>query len=149
MIEGAGVVRSAGSLAAAGATVEALGAEMGPAPARPTGRHGELANLVTAAASVLRSATVRCETRGAHARSDHPETPMTGGVGASCTTPEGWPCWPVRIRAGLGSMGRDSVSRRRDPEQATRRRSTSTRRTRRWSRPWPGPSPRTCCPWAT
>ncbi len=35
--------------------------------------HGELANLVTAAASVLRSATVRRETRGAHARSDYPE----------------------------------------------------------------------------
>ena len=72
MIEGAGVVRSASSLAAAGATVEALGAEM--AAAGPSDRaHGELANLVTAAASVLRSATVRCETRGAHARSDHPD----------------------------------------------------------------------------
>jgi aspartate oxidase len=35
--------------------------------------HGEVANLITAATSVLRAATVRCETRGAHARSDHPE----------------------------------------------------------------------------
>ena len=49
MIEGAGVVRSAGSLAAAGAAVEALAAEIGAGI--PDDRaHGELANLVTAAA---------------------------------------------------------------------------------------------------
>ncbi len=72
MIEGAGVVRSASSLAAAGSSIEALGAEMGDGI--PTDRaHGELANLLTAARSVLESATVREETRGAHARSDHPE----------------------------------------------------------------------------
>jgi len=35
---------------------------------------GELANLVTAARSVLASASLRTETRGAHARSDFPET---------------------------------------------------------------------------
>ncbi|HEY5110631.1 MAG TPA: hypothetical protein VII96_13570, partial [Acidimicrobiales bacterium] len=33
---------------------------------------GELVNLVTAATSVLASATLRTETRGAHARSDYP-----------------------------------------------------------------------------
>lgn len=33
---------------------------------------GELANLVTAATCLLRSATLRTETRGAHARSDFP-----------------------------------------------------------------------------
>jgi L-aspartate oxidase len=72
MIEGAGVVRSANSLASAGASVEALQAEMGDGT--PTDRdHGELANLATAALSVLRAATLREETRGAHARSDHPE----------------------------------------------------------------------------
>jgi L-aspartate oxidase len=72
MIEGAGVVRSAGSLASAGAAVEALQAEMGEGT--PTDRdHGELANLATAALSVLRAATLREETRGAHARSDHPD----------------------------------------------------------------------------
>jgi L-aspartate oxidase len=72
MIEGAGVVRSAGSLASAGAAVEGLQAEMGDGT--PTDRdHGELANLATAALSVLRAATLREETRGAHARSDHPD----------------------------------------------------------------------------
>ena len=73
MIEGAGVVRSAGSLSAAGAAIENLRAEMGVGT--PTDRaHGELANLLTAAHSVLESATIREETRGAHARSDYPET---------------------------------------------------------------------------
>ena len=73
MIEGAGVVRSAGSLATAGAAIQALGAEVGTAT--PLDRaQGEVANLITAAMSVLRAAAVRCETRGAHARSDHPET---------------------------------------------------------------------------
>jgi L-aspartate oxidase len=71
MIEGAGVVRSASSLGEAGASIDALAAEMGTAT--PVDRvHGEVANLVTAATSVLRAATVRTETRGAHARSDHP-----------------------------------------------------------------------------
>jgi L-aspartate oxidase len=72
MMEGAGVVRSAGSLAGAGATVDALDAEMGLAI--PVDRaHGELVNLVTVATRVLRSADLRRETRGAHARSDFPE----------------------------------------------------------------------------
>jgi L-aspartate oxidase len=72
MIEGAGVVRSQASLARAGAAIDAIGAAIGPGT--PVDRaHGELGNLVTAAGSVLRSATVRCETRGAHARSDFPE----------------------------------------------------------------------------
>ena len=72
MIEGAGVVRSAPSLARAGAAIEAIGAAVGAGT--PVDRaHGELGNLVTAARSVLRSAAVRCETRGAHARSDFPE----------------------------------------------------------------------------
>jgi L-aspartate oxidase len=72
MIEGAGVVRSAGSLEAARETLEAIGAATGSGT--PVDRHhGELANLVTVARSVLSSAALRCETRGAHARIDHPE----------------------------------------------------------------------------
>ena len=71
MIAGAGVVRSAESLEAAGRAVRAIA---GAGRWRPADRaHGELANLVTASTSVLSSATVRCETRGAHARSDFPE----------------------------------------------------------------------------
>ncbi len=71
MTEGAGVVRSAESLAGAGRLVEALAGIVGTGT--PTDRaHGELANLVTVAGSVLDSATRRRETRGAHARSDHP-----------------------------------------------------------------------------
>ena len=72
MTDGAGVVRSAASLARAGLVVAAVRAAVAPTPAdRPA---GELANLLTAAGSVLTSATLRTETRGAHARSDYPET---------------------------------------------------------------------------
>jgi L-aspartate oxidase len=73
MTEGAGVVRSAGSLAASGGAVDAIGAAVGTATP-PDRAHGELANLVTAARSLLSSAMVRTETRGAHARSDHPDS---------------------------------------------------------------------------
>jgi len=70
MTEGAGVVRSASSLATAAQTV----AEVSAVAPRPDDRAaGELANLVTAAGSVLASATLRTETRGAHARSDFPD----------------------------------------------------------------------------
>jgi L-aspartate oxidase len=72
MTEGAGVVRSAASLAVATGAVDAVGAEVGRATAADRA-HGELANLVVAARSLLASATVRAETRGAHARSDFPE----------------------------------------------------------------------------
>jgi aspartate oxidase len=72
MIEGAGVVRSADSLDCAGRAVEGIATTIGRGtPGDRT--HGELVNLVTAAGSVLRSAVVRCETRGAHARSDYPD----------------------------------------------------------------------------
>jgi L-aspartate oxidase len=72
MTDGAGVVRSAGSLARAGQVVAAVAGAMAPDPADRAA--GELANLLTAARSVLSSATLRTETRGAHARSDFPET---------------------------------------------------------------------------
>ena len=72
MTDGAGVVRSADSLARAGRTVATVAAAVGSED--PTDRaHGELANLVTAARRILDSATLRTETRGAHARSDHPQ----------------------------------------------------------------------------
>ncbi len=71
MTEGAGVVRSAGSLTAAARAIDDIAVGVGEG-APPDRAHGELANLVTAARSLLSSAAVRCETRGAHARSDHP-----------------------------------------------------------------------------
>ncbi|HUD17935.1 MAG TPA: FAD-binding protein [Acidimicrobiales bacterium] len=73
MIEGAGVVRSAQSIDAAFRAVEDVAAAAGPGTPRDRA-HGELANLATAATSLLRSAELRRETRGAHARSDHPQT---------------------------------------------------------------------------
>ncbi|HEY1989041.1 MAG TPA: L-aspartate oxidase [Acidimicrobiales bacterium] len=73
MFDGAGVVRDAGSLDRAASVVESVGTTMGSGT--PSDRaHGELANLVTAAEALLRSATVRTESRGAHARADFPET---------------------------------------------------------------------------
>jgi L-aspartate oxidase len=73
MIEGAGVVRSAGSLAGAAAVVTEVGAALQAIAGSPARRHhGELANLVVAARALLSAATLRTETRGAHARSDYP-----------------------------------------------------------------------------
>ncbi|HXA33851.1 MAG TPA: hypothetical protein VNV87_16475, partial [Acidimicrobiales bacterium] len=75
MIEGAGVVRSAGSLADAATAVAEVGGSLqaiGGSPARRD--QGELANLVAAARALLSAATLRTETRGAHARSDFPAT---------------------------------------------------------------------------
>jgi L-aspartate oxidase len=73
MTDGVGVVRCAESLARAGRTVATVAEAMGTSAPRDRA-HGELANLVTAACSVLESATLREETRGAHARSDFPES---------------------------------------------------------------------------
>lgn len=73
MTEGAGVVRSTESLLGAGAQVQAIGALVAPL-AHDSREAGELSNLVTVARSVLRSAMVRHESRGAHARSDYPES---------------------------------------------------------------------------
>jgi len=70
MTDGAGVLRSPGSLAAAGTEISAVaGAVASLGPGRPA---GELANLVTVARALLGAADVRQETRGAHARRDHP-----------------------------------------------------------------------------
>jgi L-aspartate oxidase len=72
MFEGAGVVRSAASLAEASATVETIGDAVGKGTPRDR-TQGELSNLVTAARALLTSAAWRVESRGAHARSDFPE----------------------------------------------------------------------------
>jgi L-aspartate oxidase len=67
MTNGAGLVRSEESLAAARAVVdEVSGPARGPAT-------WELANLVEVATAVLAAATARRESRGAHLRSDFPE----------------------------------------------------------------------------
>jgi L-aspartate oxidase len=71
MTSGAGVVRSAGSLAAAAEAVGEVAREVAGLPAS-TGV-GELSNLVAVARALLTSATEREETRGAHARSDFPD----------------------------------------------------------------------------
>jgi len=82
MIDGAGVLRSPGSLAGVAAEVRSVADHvhdgvhaLGRAgqPGRAGRATGELANLVTVADALLRAAWVREETRGAHARRDHPE----------------------------------------------------------------------------
>jgi L-aspartate oxidase len=72
MTEGAGVLRSARSLERAAACVNDVRAQMSAVPARR--ESSELANLADLAQALLRAAEVRTETRGAHARREHPET---------------------------------------------------------------------------
>ncbi|HUY63427.1 MAG TPA: FAD-binding protein [Acidimicrobiales bacterium] len=70
MTDGAGVLRSASSLAEAESVVD----EVVTAAAGGSGRgYGELVNLAVVAGAVLRAATTRTETRGAHARLEFPE----------------------------------------------------------------------------
>jgi L-aspartate oxidase len=72
MTEGAGVLRSATSLAAAAAEVEDTAASV---VSRPPGRAaGEVANLAVVALALLRAAEARSETRGAHARVEYPQS---------------------------------------------------------------------------
>jgi L-aspartate oxidase len=71
MTEGAGVLRSTASLAAAADEVGDVGAT---AATWPAGRAaGEVANLAAVATALLRAADARIETRGAHARVEYPE----------------------------------------------------------------------------
>jgi L-aspartate oxidase len=70
----AGVLRSAASLAAAsGAAATAAGAA-GTATDTTTAAAAELRNLATVAATLVAAARARTESRGAHARTDHPAT---------------------------------------------------------------------------
>ncbi len=69
--DGCGPTRSRGSLAEAAATVTDLAAAIGVP--RPDHRHVELAHAVTAAGLLIRSASLRTETRGVHVRDDHPD----------------------------------------------------------------------------
>jgi L-aspartate oxidase len=91
MTRGAGVVRSAGSLDDARAVLDEVAGTLGD----PGGsvRAGELANLLQVADALLVSALERTESRGAHARSEYPETDpawrrrlvLGGGAGAGAT----------------------------------------------------------------
>jgi L-aspartate oxidase len=72
MTRGAGVMRSAESLAGARAAVDDAAAALGD-PAGSVGA-GELANLLRVADALLVSALARTESRGAHARREYPDT---------------------------------------------------------------------------
>ena len=127
MTGGAGVVRSAESLDEAAADVADLVAAPG---SRTTSvAAGELGNLLQMADALLVSARARTESRGAHSRSDFPETDPRWR-GARCTvTP---PCGerPVRRRlcsarrrhrGGHAGPGRGPLGRRRSDRCARTR----------------------------
>jgi L-aspartate oxidase len=92
MTTGAGVLRDASSLAATSAAVDGVAAELPAVTARPD--LAELANLVEVARALLTSATRREESRGAHTRTDHPDTE---------------PAYLLRIVLGGTDQGADSV----------------------------------------
>ncbi|MDE3087514.1 MAG: L-aspartate oxidase, partial [Acidobacteriota bacterium] len=88
MTEGAGVVRSSGSLAEAGAAVGEVAAV---AAGREGRQAGELANLAVVARALLAAAAVRTESRGAHARAEYPDPDPA------------WRCRLVQGAAGAGT----------------------------------------------
>jgi L-aspartate oxidase len=94
MTDGAGVVRSARSLEAASAVLDEVAATAnGPGPpGAGDAQLGELQNLLTVSRAVLRSATVRHESRGAHWREEFP------------TTDPGWRC--RLVHGSTGGHGR-------------------------------------------
>jgi L-aspartate oxidase len=88
MTRGAGVVRTAESLAGARTVVDEIAAALGD----PGGsvRAGELANLLQVGDALLVAATTRTESRGAHARREYPDTdPEWRRRLAFCTDPRG------------------------------------------------------------
>jgi L-aspartate oxidase len=75
MTRGAGVVRSAESLAGARAAVEDTAAALAPPGVSAASvATGELTNLLQLADALLASADLRAESRGAHARREYPGT---------------------------------------------------------------------------
>jgi len=103
MTAGAGVVRSASSLSSAAGTIdevlgeleEGRGGDPTRAPAADWGSAGELVNLLTVGRALLRSATGRHESRGAHVRVEFPGTD------------ERWRCRLVHNRNGSGGVPSD------------------------------------------
>ena len=85
MSAGAGVLRSARSLAQAGAALAALGERTGAAPSPAA---WEATGLHAVARALVAAATRREETRGAHWREDHPEA-VDAWCGHLVTTPGG------------------------------------------------------------
>jgi L-aspartate oxidase len=72
MTRGAGVLRSAESLAA---TAAALGPIIAAVELlAPSAAREEMLNLTTVATAIVGAATVRVESRGCHTRADHPDT---------------------------------------------------------------------------
>lgn len=65
MTQGAGVIRNAAGLTHALRRIAAIEAE--------GGAHPQIANMTAAATLICASALMRCESRGAHCRSDHPD----------------------------------------------------------------------------
>ncbi len=92
MTRGAGVLRSAASLAETAAGLTALGRQ------RASARTGswEAANLVTVASALVAAAALRTETRGCHWREDFPDADpgwlghLMAGIGADGVVAEGW-----------------------------------------------------------
>ena len=107
-------------------------------PPRRTGISGELANLITVARAVLSAATWREETRGAHARADHP---VAVGVVAATDHPPG-------RRTNVGDRTAGPALDPRHPgiggALSCRHRHEQTS-----PGPWPGLSPKTSVPSAT
>jgi L-aspartate oxidase len=80
MTAGAGVLRSAGSLARAADAVGRAAAGSFAAPDPPDRAAHELANLADVGSALVAAAAARRESRGAHTRTDFPETTDHGRV---------------------------------------------------------------------
>src|SRR5262249_46321053 len=97
MTRGAGVLRSADSLAAAAATPDTPGTRR----ATPNTPNWAGANLLTNAPLLVAAASQRTETRGCHWREDFPDADpawlghLVASVTPDCTITEAWQAMPV------------------------------------------------------